>query len=32
MNTVDGEEAKARKRAGNYGVCKEHFLKQLSIP
>ena len=26
MNAFDGEEAKARKSAGNYGVCKEKFL------
>jgi hypothetical protein len=32
MNAVDGEEAKAGKRAGNYGVCKGYFLKQLPTP
>ena len=30
MNAVDGEEAKAGKRAGNYGVCKEKFLYGFS--
>jgi hypothetical protein len=32
MNAVVGEEAKAGKRAGNYGVCKGYFLKQLPTP
>jgi hypothetical protein len=27
MNAVDGEETKAEKRAGNYGVCKAILFK-----
>jgi hypothetical protein len=36
MNAVDGEEAKAGKRAGNYGVCmecvKDIFLNSFPHP
>jgi hypothetical protein len=32
MKVVDGEEAKAGKRAGKYGVCKAIVFKRLTIP
>jgi hypothetical protein len=32
MNAVDGKEAKAGKRAGNYGVCKAIVFKCEPYP
>jgi RHS repeat-associated protein len=32
MNAVDGKEAKAGKRSGNYGVCKGKFFIQSHTP
>jgi len=32
MNTVDGEEAKTGKRAGNYAACKENISYTRPFP
>jgi hypothetical protein len=32
MNAIEGKEAKAGKRSGNYGVCKAKFFKSFPYP